>query len=236
MNQSTSLADQVKAAVGIPVTPKRTHICMLLDRSGSMWGIVDDTIGGINTFLAEQRKVAGECTFTLVQFDSTDPHEISIRNQAIADVKDLDKTTFVPRGGTPLYDAIGKVIALCDADIAAGTIKPELVVFVVVTDGQENQSREYSKEQAQAAIKSCETKGWQIVYLGVGIDAMAQGGGLGVKAQSTLNVGKSHAGVLCCFAATSQNLAGYRSTGDEKSLHYDAHTRSVQDSAGAVRP
>lgn len=229
-----ALADQVRTALG--AEGKRTHICMLLDRTGSMWSVANDTIGGVNAFLAEQRKTPGACTFTLIQFDSEDPCEIVQDHVAIADAKDLTSSTYVPRGNTPLYDAIGKAIDKTVAAIDKLAQKPELVVFVIVTDGENNSSEEYTKETAAARIKDCETKGWQIVYLGVGIDAMASGSALGMQASTTLNVGKSAQGVTCCFAQTAVKLSSYRGTGDTRSLTYDASDRAAQDSAGAVKP
>lgn len=243
------LRKQVEAALAQPQASAQatdsTHICMLLDRTGSMSSIAKDTIGGVNTFLAEQRKAPGACTFTLVQFDTQDPHEIVQDFVNIADAKDLTEATYQPRGGTPLYDAICKTIADCEAKVAAAKDKPSKVVFVIVTDGEENSSNECGKTDAVAAIKRCEDKGWQVVYLGVGINAMADATAIGIKAATTMNVGKSTLGVTCCFAATSANLLSYRGcpgpngaagpAGDAGSLAYTSAHRQEQDSAGAVK-
>jgi hypothetical protein len=132
-----------------------THITVILDRSGSMDSIRDDTIGGVNDFLEKQKMVPGEATLTLVQFDSGDPYEVVRVFMAIGDVPPLDRKTYVPRGGTPLLDAVDRGIN--DIDYSVGKLqageRPETVVVAVVTDGQENSSEEFTKKQVEKMIK-----------------------------------------------------------------------------------
>lgn len=238
---SPDLRKQVEAELNAqqPAIADATHICMLLDRTGSMSSIASDTIGGVNTFLEGQRKVPGACTFTLIQFDAQDPHEVVQDFVNMADAKDLTPATFVPRGSTPLYDAMCKAVAATEKKLASLNPRPGKVVFVVVTDGEENCSQECVKSDAVAAVKRCEAQGWNVVYLGVGIDAMDDAGQLGVKGASTLNVGKSSQGVMCAFACTSDNIAGYRGSagpqGDAGLLGYTVGTRDLQAQHGAVK-
>ena len=87
-----------------------THITVILDRSGSMEAIRNDTIGGFNSFLAAQKAETGFATLTLVQFDTQNAYEVIQDFRNIKEVPELTRTTFVPRAGTPLYDAMGKGI------------------------------------------------------------------------------------------------------------------------------
>src|SRR5919112_968795 len=87
-----------------------THISVILDRTGSMESIRDDTIGGFNAFLKAQKTEPGEATLTLVQFDSQDPYEIVHRFRPLPEIPELTRETFVPRASTPLLDAMGRGI------------------------------------------------------------------------------------------------------------------------------
>jgi hypothetical protein len=87
-----------------------THISVILDRTGSMGSIRDDTIGGYNAYLEKQQDEPGEATLTLVQFDTQDPYEVIHHFLPIKDVPNLTRQTYVPRGSTPLLDAIGRGI------------------------------------------------------------------------------------------------------------------------------
>src|ERR1035437_3209746 len=144
-----------------------THISVVLDRSGSMSSIASDTIGGFNTFLKTQKEAVGTCTFSLMQFDNE--HTIIHDGVDINEVPDLDATTFVPRGGTALWDAIGRTIHATGAYL--GKMKeadrPEKVVFVIITDGDENSSREFSHAKVREMIKHQTDKyQWGIIFLG----------------------------------------------------------------------
>lgn len=124
---------------------KHSHILFILDRSGSMQDHKEPTIAGFNKFLAEQQAEAGTCNVSLLQFDYAFKHEYVVRNADIQTVKPLNDTTFVPRGGTALVDAIGHGIDDLGRDLAAmpEAGRPEKVYVVILTDGEENASREY---------------------------------------------------------------------------------------------
>jgi hypothetical protein len=131
-----------------------THIAVILDRTGSMAVIRDDTIGGFNTFLQQQKAEPGSATLTLVQFDSQDPYEVIHRFKPIAEVPELTRETYVPRASTPLLDAMGRGIIDLEKSLSelSEADRPAKVVMVVVTDGQENASREFRKEQIEKMI------------------------------------------------------------------------------------
>ena len=118
--------------------PQRTLIAVLLDRSGSMECVKSDTEGGFNAFIDEQRGEPGDARVTLAQFDTD--YEVVYANRPIADVPPL---ALQPRGGTALYDALGRLITDVGAELAAlpEDERPGTVVVVVLTDGHENSSR-----------------------------------------------------------------------------------------------
>jgi len=151
-----------------------SEIVCIVDRSGSMATIAADAIGGFNTFLAEQKKLPGEAQFTLVLFDTE--YLVPVANQPIQSVEPLTNKTFVPRGGTALLDAIGRTIATIGVRLGKTpeSERPAHVIVVILTDGEENSSHEYSHSRIASMIQHQQDKyNWHFVYLGVGIDAFA---------------------------------------------------------------
>jgi len=146
----------------------KTHITIILDRTGSMEAIRSDTIGGFNSFLKQQQQEPGDVTMTLVQFDAQNPYEIIHDCRPIREVPELDEKTYVPRAATPLFDAMGRGINHLQQTLDSmpeGDL-PEKVVLVVITDGQENSSREFNKKQVTAMINEKQEKaGWKFVSL-----------------------------------------------------------------------
>jgi len=232
---SPELAARVRAELDTKsIDNDYTHIHLLLDRTGSMDKVKQETIGGVNAFIAEQQRQSGKCTFSLVQFDSNDPYEVIHDFTPIAHVAPLTEATFVPRSWTPLYDAMDKSVDECLKRIQAMDTRPGKVIIVVVTDGEDNASTKANKTTVKDKIKTVTEKGWVMVYLGVGIDAMADGADLGIAKGTTMNVGGSGAAVTCCFAATARNVTAYRSCGDMQSMVYSEADRTVQHQQGAV--
>src|SRR5260370_41226881 len=127
-----------------------THIAVLLDRSGSMGVVQDETISGFNYFLKEQKAAGDNATFTLVQFDSESTDVVHEARQ-VRDVPDLNQDTYQPRGSTPLLDALGQTINSTGRTLAAipDTNRPYKVLFVVITDGRANASHKFTKSQAK---------------------------------------------------------------------------------------
>jgi len=154
-----------------------TDITLVIDRSGSMSAIRDDAEGGINTFIREQAEEPGEALLTLVQFDTK--YEFVHEGVPIGVVPHYK---LVPRGATALLDAIGRAINETGARLAAmqETDRPGLVLFVVMTDGLENSSVEFTKSQIKEMIQHQEsTYSWHFTFLGADQDAFAEGGGMG---------------------------------------------------------
>lgn len=168
---------------------EQTHIAMVLDRSGSMDCCRKATIDAVNKYLLEARgdSVLKEADFQLMTFD-TDSID-TVRNGAPINVKDITMEDYVPRGGTPLYDAVGRGIDTLDGKLAGGSGK---AILVIVTDGAENSSRKYQGEPGRRQIKEMitarQSAGWLVVFLGAGLDAAAQGLALGVAAGATADI------------------------------------------------
>ena len=164
-------------------TPARhSHIVVLLDRSGSMSSIASDVIGGFNTFLTDQQRNGADARISIVLFDSQDPQETVVWGAPILEALPLTGNTFVPRASTPLLDAtgltIGRVMVEQQARIATG-LQSEDIVFVTVTDGMENCSREYTLARVRELVEQRTADGWQFVFLSAGLDAYGDAAAFG---------------------------------------------------------
>lgn len=195
-----------------PKAPPTTHIYVLLDRSGSMKSIRSDVIGGFNTFLAQQQADGDDARLTLVQFDSRDLAEVVYENRPIAKVKPLTEATFVPRGGTPLLDATGLLIAKAKkrAKARAAKGKPESIVFVTITDGHENASRKFKVAQIREQIEKRTAKGWTFVFLSAGPDAYGEARHLGYNHDAVQAWVANGHGTQAIFGSMSTAMAERR--------------------------
>ena len=190
-----------------------THLYLLLDRSGSMDSIRGDVIGGFNAFLAAQQRDGEDALVTLVQFDSQDSHEVVHDAVGVADVPPLDDETFIPRGGTPLLDATGLLLARAETRAAKRRKKgkpAEEILVVTITDGQENQSREFSLAKIQRKIASLEKKGWTFAFLSAGLDAYGEARSLGVDRRATQSFAADGVGTEAAFDSLSRATTAHR--------------------------
>jgi hypothetical protein len=189
----------------------RTLIAVLLDRSGSMETVKSDTEGGFNAFVDAQRSEPGDARVTLARFDTD--YEVVYANRALADVPRL---ALQPRGGTALYDSLGRLITDIGAELAAlpEHERPGTVIVVVLTDGHENSSREWSHAAVTAAIKRQETDyAWDFVFLGANMDAVAIGTSLGFAADKSMTWHTDGDGVARAMASASSYVSRKRAAG-----------------------
>lgn len=189
------------------------HAYVLIDRSGSMEAIKDGVINGVNAFIAEQAQIAGNCRLTLVQFDTQDPFEVVVAGKRIAKASHLTDATYSPRGGTPLYDAIGTLIERADARVAKRVAKrapAEDQVVVIVTDGLENSSRTWTQSKVNKLIEKRRSRGWTFVFLGANQDSYEAGRDLGVDGGNTSNWAPDARGMEVAMASTSRAMIAYR--------------------------
>lgn len=190
-----------------------SHISVILDRTGSMESIRTDVVGGFNSFLAQQQSAPHPATFTLVQFDSHDPYEVLQSFVPIASVEPLTLAQYVPRASTPLYDAMGTGILDLEAKLAAmpDAERPGKVIFVVVTDGQENASRAFDRARVSALIDAKKKLGWDFVFLSADQDAFEDARGMGVSEHASLKFDKSKRGNDAAWLAASSKISARRS-------------------------
>lgn len=218
----------------------KTDITFVLDRSGSMVAIKDETIGGFNRLLEDQRELAAkgnlDTRVTLYQFD--DKHETLYTARPVAEAPDLTPHTFVPRGFTALNDAIGQAIVKTGARLEAmdEDQRPGRVLFVILTDGGENASQEYRGEHLKRMIThQTDTYGWDFTFIGANQDAFLTAAQLGIG--SSLSYGANAAGTVAAFASTSNLLAAKVCAVDAiqaMGLTYSTADHAAQKAAGAV--
>lgn len=184
-----------------------THLYVLLDRSGSMQAIKQDTEGGFAAFLEAQKAAPGRCRVTLAQFD--DQYETVYTDVDLADVPALD---LQPRGMTALLDAMGRLINDAGASLSAlpEERRPGTVVVVIMTDGMENASREWTGDAVRKLVtQQTDVYSWVFTYLGANQDAITVGASLGVPAARSMTYAGKRA--KSALSATGANLAAYRS-------------------------
>lgn len=179
--------------------PNLTHLYFLLDRSGSMQSIRDDTIGGFDAFIAEQRHHPGDCRVSLAQFD--DRYEPVYSDLPIGEVPGL---VLQPRGRTALLDAIGRLVTDAGRHLAGmlEAERPGTVIVGIMTDGYENASQEWTHAAIRALIEQqTRTYAWEFLYLGADQDAIEVGTSLGVPANRSMTYARAAAAPA--MAATS---------------------------------
>jgi hypothetical protein len=195
-----------------------THISVILDRTGSMEVIRDDTIGGFNAFLKDQQQEEGDATLTLVQFDTQDPYEVIHQFAPIHSIPPLTEETFIPRAQTPLLDAIGRGIKDLEKRLARldPDERPAKVVFVIITDGQENSSWKYRKRQiARMLHRKQEQDDWQLVFLSADMASIFDAYSYGFKPYATMKYERDARGTASAWASLSGEISRYRRERDD---------------------
>lgn len=195
-----------------------THIVAILDRSGSMQTIQADTIGGFNTFIEEQKRVPGEATLTLVQFNDT--CETTYLDVPLAHVAHLTTETYKPSGWTALNDAFAKTIDEVGARLAAKPEheRPSKVVVLVMTDGAENKSVKFAgvegrKKLATMISHQKDKYSWSFTFVGANIDAFATGALYSIDTTNIINYVSSPVGAANAFKSVSRGMAATRTAG-----------------------
>ena len=212
-----------------------THIAVVLDSSGSMASILDDTIGGFNVFLKGQKEAEGEATFTLVEFaprsggwlqpgnlldfGKTDGVNINVKLDffPVAAVPELTRKNYIPSGGTPLLDTIAETIKRTGKSLAGlpESLRPEKVLFVIITDGEENESRVYNHQRVMEMIQhqSIVYK-WEFMYLGANQDAIQVGATFGINANRSMSYGVSADAIGSTYGVLASKTMAFRSAGN----------------------
>lgn len=216
-----------------------TDINVVLDRSQSMMKIFHPTINGFNEFLGGQKAIDGEAYLTLAQFD----HEYQIVHNGVAinEVPELTPLTFQPRGMTALYDAIGKTIITTGQRLEAmkEEDRPSKVIFVILTDGEENSSKEFDVCSIKEMIEhQTNVYNWDFVFIGANQDAVTTATDMGILAKNSMTYVANNAGTTATFSAMNKNMTMYRSFGaslkaDSTDAFFDQSDIEQQKQAGA---
>lgn len=190
----------------------KSEIVVVLDESGSMTGTRDDAIGGFNSFIEAQKKVEGEATLSLTKF--TTQFEAVHLGVPLQDVPPLDHKTYVPHGMTALLDAVGKTIDEVGLKLDKTEAKPDKVYFIIITDGAENSSREYTYAQVKDKIEHQRSKyNWEFLFLGVGEDAFNQAADVGIGRSQTMTYGNTKDGQKQAYGQVTNTVSRSRVTG-----------------------
>ena len=202
----------------------KTEVVVVVDRSGSMQSIGEDAEGGLNSFLDKMKMTPGDIRLTLAQFDSR--YEMLYENQTI---REVPKYVLVPRSSTALYDAIGITMWRVGRRLSHTPEhrRPGKVVFMIVTDGEENASHEYTRDQVRQMITEQKYKyGWQFLYLCTSENALYDGMRLGLDMSSAFRFSPSGMGVNCAYRGAGQAIANYVS-GVSRSVDYGTGLKHI---------
>ena len=164
----------------VPMENKKTELIIIIDKSGSMFSLQEDVIGGYNAFIEEQKKL-GPASVTIVAFNHL--VDIIAEDVDIEKVSPLNKRNYSPCGCTALLDAVGDTISLIKAKHAKLKEEelPEHTIFSIVTDGLENSSREYSYAKVKNMIEMQTKAGWDFIFQAANIDVAKEGDRLGIN-------------------------------------------------------
>jgi hypothetical protein len=198
---------------------KELYVAFVLDETGSMQSIKDDTIGGFNEYLKTLKGGEQETVFTLVKFDSNKTEQVCVA-KPIADVSELNQDTYVPGAATPLIDACMKSILATETAVEG---RGANVAIVVLTDGYENASREYTSAQLQDKVKEKTAAGWLFTFLGADMDAFSQAGQYGFASANTVSFGKEN--TMRAFGVAARATMSYGTTGSSASAVYTTAER-----------
>lgn len=210
-----------------------TELVFILDKSGSMSGLEKDTIGGYNSMLEQQRKVDGECVITTVLFDNR--YELLHDRIDFRAIKPITEKEYVVGGSTALLDAVGKTIHKIGMAQKNTTrdYRAEKVMFVIITDGEENASRHYSATQVKEMIRrQKERYGWEFIFLGANIDAVETAGRFGIDADRAVDYVPDGDGTELNFRMMSKTVATFRECGAVPSACLDEIRKDMKKRGG----
>ena len=179
-------------------------LVMILDKSGSMHGMESDTIGGFNSMLDKQRKLDVKTDVTTVMFNNRSDyiHE----RKPLSEIKNITNEDYQPQGTTSLLDCVGMTIDKVSNYYAVND-KKNKVIFAIITDGQENSSREYSKQNVKKLIEDKKEAGWEFIFLGANIDAVSEAGAIGITSDRVVQYKATNKGVRKNFDAVASFAA-----------------------------
>lgn len=191
------------------VQASHLEVVLLIDKSGSMKGLEEDTVKGYNSMLAKERQLSVPTNVTTILFSSD--HEILADRKPISEVPDMTLDSYKVRGATALYDTIGNAIEKTEA-VKGIDDTGSKVLFVIITDGLENYSQTYDQEKVRKLIDAQEEKGWEFVFIGANMDAEKEADTIGIKKENAATYENSEKGVQANYQAVSQMVHSLATT------------------------
>ena len=210
-----------------------TELVFILDRSGSMAGLEDDTIGGFNAMIEKQKRGEGEVFVSTVLFDNVS--EVLHDRVDIQRIAPMTREQYHVRGCTALLDAVGGAIHHIGNvhKYAREEDRPEKTLFVITTDGMENASRQYTYEGLKAMIRrQKEEYGWQFLFMGANIDAAKEAARFGIDRDHAADYHADHRGTAVIYEAMSEAVCAVRAG---RPMSKEWKRRIEQDFAGRKR-
>ena len=204
-----------------------TEIVFILDRSGSMAGLEDDTIGGFNAMIEKQKAEEGEALVSTVLFDNLS--EVVHDRVELQKIEPMTRKEYYVRGCTALLDAVGRAIHHIGNvhKYAREEDRPGKTLFVITTDGMENASREYTHDRVRRMIqRQKERYGWEFLFLGANIDAAREAARFGIAADRAANYHADHRGTAVIYEAVSDAVCNFRAS---KPMNNDWRKRVDED-------
>lgn len=225
LSMTAALAAPTKEAPMIQAEATSVHSYILLDRTGSMSGIWDEALTSVNAYaksVGEEEKGDAEIDtkVSLAVFDAQDGLQFDVLRKSVnaQDWSTVTNDEASPRGMTPLYDAIGRLVSMAEID------GPEKAVLVIMTDGAENSSREMTGQGAKAALDRARERGWEVVFLGAEFANFSDAENVGVGGEKQLAVSAGN------FSATMDRLAkksrSYAQEAEAAPIEFDAEDRA----------
>jgi hypothetical protein len=225
-NPNPSTGDEAAAPI---------HAYVLIDMSGSMESIRREVIAGFNGLLAEQRAIADDASrATVVFFDSEEPNRIVCSGVPLREVLELDERSYEPRGGTPLLDATGVLIQRADREAterADAGLPAEDILFVTITDGQENQSQEFRRDDILRMVEERRTRGWDFAFLSADLAAFDDARRMGYANADMVAWDKTADGVARSMLMTHDRIESKKRLSRER--HEQRRRQNPSDSSGA---
>ncbi|AXE65532.1 hypothetical protein HPO_04320 [Hyphomonas polymorpha PS728] len=217
-----------------PSKPETVQSYVLLDRTGSMSNIWDEALSSVNAYAesfaadAPGAEIAGadiKTAVTVAVFDYQDGMQFDVLRDKVdpSAWKSVTNDEASPRGMTPLFDAIGKIITRAEAD------NPEKAVIVIMTDGLENSSREFTREGAKAALDRAQARGWEVVFLGAEFASFGDAQSVGMSSSKTMAVGQGRMNES--MDALAQKARAY-GKGAAPAVEFSAEDRAAADEEG----
>jgi len=184
-----------------------THITYVIDKSGSMNPLVADVIGGFNKFLEDQKREPGKATLSLIMFSTVVSSRCCMTD--INKVEPLTTSTYEPGGGTALLDAVSEAIERTGQDLRTlpEDKRPEKVMVLIMTDGEENSSKFITRDALASKIRHQERKySWNFVFVGANQDSFAEARSLGIRPDMVMNYVSDSKGTQDAYTSMSEGM------------------------------